>query len=102
MVSGGSIYAGCAPAESLDQSIGDVVEHRSYRERQQLARKFIVQLQLYLACVLAQRDETPIAVQALEGPAHQAYFDLLRRLLGIFGSEALLDPVIIYLQGSAG
>ena len=81
--------------KGIHKTVGNMMKHRPHQLFQQLVGKLIVQAKLYFTGLVAQRDESPTAVQMFERAILQGDVDLVRRRTHIFGGETLFDMVII-------
>ncbi len=54
-----------------------------------------MQAELYFTGIIAQRDESPVAVQVPERAVCQGHVDLVRRIALVLGAEMLFDMVIV-------
>ena len=81
--------------KSIHKTVGNIMKYWPDQLFQQLAGELIVQAKLYFTGLIAQRYKPPMAVQMPKRPVLQGHVDLMRRRTQVFGSEMLLDMVVI-------
>ena len=84
--------------KALDKTAGNMIEHWYDQPGQYRAGKFIVQVKLYFAPLLAQGLEIPCALQHLERTFYQPHFKASGSFPGIECGKALPDAMVVDLQ----
>src|SRR3569833_754757 len=87
-----------ALAEGVDLSVGNLVEDGAEREAAGLVGELEIHVERHLAGLLAQRLETPVALEAAERPFDQPHFDHLIFLQSIAGGKGLLEATARKLE----
>ncbi|CAG9227919.1 hypothetical protein BGLA2_420130 [Burkholderia gladioli] len=79
--------------ERIDEGVGDMAEHRADDLFEDHAGEFVVQRELDLAGIGAQRREAPVARELLERAVGELHVDPVRPLLSVAGREVLPDAL---------